>query len=67
MREPQKVENGRVRPTETPGTGLRFEEFALAPTTPGSAARTVIENDRKIVSAVWGLGVPPAADKKGYS
>jgi L-alanine-DL-glutamate epimerase-like enolase superfamily enzyme len=29
--EPQRVENGRVRPTETPGTGLRFDERALEP------------------------------------
>lgn len=31
LEEPQKVENGRVRPTETPGTGLRFDERALQP------------------------------------
>jgi L-alanine-DL-glutamate epimerase-like enolase superfamily enzyme len=29
--EPQRVVNGRVRPTETPGTGLRFDEQALEP------------------------------------
>jgi L-alanine-DL-glutamate epimerase-like enolase superfamily enzyme len=29
--EPQRVVNGRVRPTETPGTGLRFDERALEP------------------------------------
>lgn len=28
---PQVVEGGRVRPTETPGTGLRFNEARLAP------------------------------------
>lgn len=28
---PQVVEGGRVRPTETPGTGLRFNEATLAP------------------------------------
>ena len=28
---PQEVRNGRVRPTETPGTGMRFAERALAP------------------------------------
>ncbi len=27
----QKVENGKVSPTETPGTGLRFDESALEP------------------------------------
>jgi L-alanine-DL-glutamate epimerase-like enolase superfamily enzyme len=31
LQEPQKVENGHVRPTDTPGTGLRFDESALAP------------------------------------
>jgi L-alanine-DL-glutamate epimerase-like enolase superfamily enzyme len=31
LEEPQKVVNGSVRPTETPGTGLRFDEEALAP------------------------------------
>jgi len=31
LQEPQKVENGHVRPTETPGTGLRFDESALEP------------------------------------
>ncbi|MDQ4127349.1 MAG: mandelate racemase/muconate lactonizing enzyme family protein, partial [Actinomycetota bacterium] len=31
LREPQKVEGGNVRPTETPGTGLRFDEAALEP------------------------------------
>jgi len=29
--EPQHVVGGRVRPTEVPGTGLRFDERALAP------------------------------------
>ena len=28
---PQEVRNGRVRPTEAPGTGMRFMERALAP------------------------------------
>jgi L-alanine-DL-glutamate epimerase-like enolase superfamily enzyme len=28
---PQQVVNGQVRPTETPGTGMRFDEQALAP------------------------------------
>ncbi len=28
---PQRVENGNVRPTETSGTGLRFDERALEP------------------------------------
>ena len=27
---PQEVKNGRVRPTEVPGTGMRFDERALA-------------------------------------
>jgi L-alanine-DL-glutamate epimerase-like enolase superfamily enzyme len=27
---PQRVQSGRVRPTETPGTGLRFDRAALA-------------------------------------
>jgi L-alanine-DL-glutamate epimerase-like enolase superfamily enzyme len=31
LEEPQRVTNGRVRPTETPGTGLRFDTEALAP------------------------------------
>ena len=31
LQTPQKVDNGRVRPTETPGTGLRFDEAALEP------------------------------------
>ena len=31
LEEPQRVVNGRVRPTETPGTGMRFTERALAP------------------------------------
>ncbi|QIN83457.1 uroporphyrinogen decarboxylase [Rubrobacter tropicus] len=31
LEEPQKVTNGRVRPTESPGTGLRFDERALDP------------------------------------
>jgi 3,6-anhydro-L-galactonate cycloisomerase len=30
LEEPQRVTNGRVRPTETPGTGLRFDPEALA-------------------------------------
>ncbi|MEA2573195.1 MAG: hypothetical protein QOH93_493 [Chloroflexia bacterium] len=29
--EPQQVTNGTVRPTEMPGTGMRFDEQALAP------------------------------------
>jgi L-alanine-DL-glutamate epimerase-like enolase superfamily enzyme len=31
LEEPQRVTNGRVRPPETPGTGLRFDTEALAP------------------------------------
>jgi L-alanine-DL-glutamate epimerase-like enolase superfamily enzyme len=31
LEEPQVVTNGRVRPTKTPGTGLRFDAEALAP------------------------------------
>ena len=31
LQEPQKVEKGHVQPTETPGTGLRFDEAALEP------------------------------------
>lgn len=31
LEEPQVVANGRVRPTESPGTGLRFDAEALAP------------------------------------
>ena len=31
LEEPQGVTNGRVRPTESPGTGLRFDAEALAP------------------------------------
>jgi len=31
LQEPQVVSDGRVRPTETPGTGMRFDEEALAP------------------------------------
>lgn len=31
LEEPQPVEGGRVRPTESPGTGMRFDERALAP------------------------------------
>jgi L-alanine-DL-glutamate epimerase-like enolase superfamily enzyme len=31
LEAPQQVVNGRVRPTETPGTGMRFEERALSP------------------------------------
>ena len=31
LEEPQVVENGSVRPTESPGTGLRFDERALEP------------------------------------
>jgi L-alanine-DL-glutamate epimerase-like enolase superfamily enzyme len=31
LEEPQRVVKGHVRPTEVPGTGLRFSEQALAP------------------------------------
>jgi len=31
LEEPQRVMNGRVRPSETPGTGLRFDREVLAP------------------------------------
>ena len=31
LQEPQRVVNGHVRPTETPGTGLRFDKQALEP------------------------------------
>ena len=31
LEEPQQVVGGRVRPTEAPGTGMRFDEAALAP------------------------------------
>ena len=31
LEEPQRVTNGRVCPSETPGTGLRFDREALAP------------------------------------
>jgi 3,6-anhydro-L-galactonate cycloisomerase len=31
LEDPQRVVNGRVRPTEAPGTGMRFSERALAP------------------------------------
>jgi L-alanine-DL-glutamate epimerase-like enolase superfamily enzyme len=31
LHEPQRVVGGRVRPTEAPGTGLRFDESALEP------------------------------------
>lgn len=31
LEAPQEVRNGRVRPTEVPGTGMRFSERALAP------------------------------------
>ncbi len=31
LQEPQRVLNGHVRPTEVPGTGMRFDESALAP------------------------------------
>jgi L-alanine-DL-glutamate epimerase-like enolase superfamily enzyme len=31
LTEPQRVVDGHVRPTEVPGTGLRFDEAALAP------------------------------------
>ena len=31
LEDPQRVVNGRVRPTEVPGTGMRFSERALAP------------------------------------
>ena len=30
LQSPQEVKNGRVRPTEVPGTGMRFDERALA-------------------------------------
>ena len=31
LQSPQQVKDGRVRPTEMPGTGMRFDERALAP------------------------------------
>jgi L-alanine-DL-glutamate epimerase-like enolase superfamily enzyme len=31
LQEPQEVVDGRVRPTEVPGTGLRFDDTALSP------------------------------------
>ena len=31
LESPQEVRNGRVRPTETPGTGMRFVDGALGP------------------------------------
>ncbi len=31
LEQPQIVEDGRVRPTEVPGTGMRFDRAALAP------------------------------------
>lgn len=31
LQEPQPVVEGKVRPSETPGTGLRFDDAALAP------------------------------------
>ncbi|TCJ19855.1 mandelate racemase/muconate lactonizing enzyme family protein [Rubrobacter taiwanensis] len=31
LEEPQRVVNGHVRPAETPGTGMRFDERALKP------------------------------------
>ncbi len=31
LQEPQQVVNGHVRPTDTPGTGLRFDRQALEP------------------------------------
>lgn len=31
LQEPQRVVNGRVRPTEAPGTGMRFDRSALQP------------------------------------
>jgi L-alanine-DL-glutamate epimerase-like enolase superfamily enzyme len=31
LEEPQLVTNGHVRPSESPGTGLRFDTEALAP------------------------------------
>ena len=31
LQEPQEVSGGRVRPTEVPGTGMRFDPAALAP------------------------------------
>ena len=30
LQSPQEVKNGRVRPTEVPGTGMRFDERSLA-------------------------------------
>lgn len=30
LEEPQQIVNGYVRPTETPGTGMRFDRQALA-------------------------------------
>jgi mandelate racemase len=30
LEEPQQVVNGHVRPTETPGTGMRFDQRMLA-------------------------------------
>jgi L-alanine-DL-glutamate epimerase-like enolase superfamily enzyme len=31
LQEPQRVSDGHVRPTEAPGTGIRFDETALEP------------------------------------
>ena len=31
LQEPQRVQAGRVQPTDTPGTGMRFDDRALAP------------------------------------
>jgi L-alanine-DL-glutamate epimerase-like enolase superfamily enzyme len=31
LQEPQQVVGGKVRPTEVPGTGMRFDEQALEP------------------------------------
>jgi L-alanine-DL-glutamate epimerase-like enolase superfamily enzyme len=31
LEEPQRVEDGHVRPTESPGTGMRFRPDALEP------------------------------------
>lgn len=31
LQEPQRVVNGHVRPTESPGTGMRFDERSLEP------------------------------------
>lgn len=31
LQEPQAVREGKAHPTEVPGTGMRFDEAALAP------------------------------------